>query len=90
MLKGEIENRLKINRFFEEREIWYLLYNMIRAGNKFERIKKKVGNMHPNSILINDDGQIKIISTCSIPGELDNFEAMVHSHQAQAFLGIYV
>jgi hypothetical protein len=35
VLKGEIENRLKINRFFEEREIWYLLYNMIRAGNKF-------------------------------------------------------
>jgi hypothetical protein len=45
--------------------------------------------MHPNSILINDDGQIKIISTCSIPGELDNFEAMVQNHQAQAFLGIY-
>jgi hypothetical protein len=35
VLKGEISNRLKINRFFEEREIWYLLYNMIRAGNKF-------------------------------------------------------
>jgi hypothetical protein len=41
---------------------------MIRAGKKFEGIKRKVGNMHPNNILINDDGQIKIISTVSIPG----------------------
>lgn len=49
---------------------------MIRAGNKFERIKKKIGNMHPNNILINDDGQIKIIATCSVPGEIDNFELM--------------
>jgi hypothetical protein len=73
VLKGEVENRFKINRYFEEREVWYLLYNMIRAGNKFERIKRKIGNMHPNNILINDDGQIKIIATCSIPGELDNF-----------------
>lgn len=59
---------------------------MVRAGNKFERIKKKVGNIHPNNILINDDGQIKIISTCSIPGECDNFEALTEDYQAQAFL----
>lgn len=62
---------------------------MIRAGNKFERIKKKIGNMHPNNILINDDGQIKIIATCSIPGEIDNFELMTENHEGLAFLGMF-
>lgn len=43
--------------------------------------------MHPNNILINDDGQIKIISTFSIPGELDNFQLITENHDALAFLG---
>jgi hypothetical protein len=46
---------------------------MIRAANKFQRIHKKVGNIHPDNILINDNGQIKIIACCSLPGELDNY-----------------
>jgi len=46
---------------------------MIRAGHKFEYRKQKIGNIHPNNILINESGQIKIISTCSLPGELNNY-----------------
>ncbi len=38
--------------------------------------------MHPNNILINEDGQIKIIATCSIPGELDNFNALTENVEA--------
>jgi hypothetical protein len=30
-------------------------------------MKKKVGNIHPNNILINDDGQIKIVCSSSLP-----------------------
>lgn len=45
-----------------------MLYNMIRAGNKFEMLRKKIGNVHPTNILINEHGQTKIISTCSFPG----------------------
>ncbi len=47
--------------------MWYLLYNIIRAGNKFEKIRKKIGNVNLNNVVINDDGQIKVISTCSLP-----------------------
>ena len=46
---------------------------MVRAGTKFEKSKKKIGDVHPFNILINDDGQIKLISRCSIPGENTNF-----------------
>lgn len=60
-------NRKKLGRFFNEAEMWYLLYSIIRAGNKFEKLKKKIGDVSPYNILINDDGQIKVLSTCSIP-----------------------
>lgn len=60
---------------------------MIRAGNKFERSRGKIGDVHPNNILINDDGQVKIISTCSLPNELTNFQKAVESKDVKVFLG---
>jgi len=77
VLKTEIQNRYKLRKDFLETEVWYLLYNIVRAGNKFELLKKKIGNIHPRNILINESGQIKIISSISLPGELNNYEALL-------------
>ena len=60
---------------------------MVRAANKFERIKSKIGDVHPANILINDDGQVKMISTCSLPNEQNNFEKAVEHKDAKVFLG---
>ena len=68
VLKTEVANRQRLRKDFLETEIWYLLYNIVRAGSKFEQHKKKIGNVHPINILINESGQIKIISTVSLPG----------------------
>jgi hypothetical protein len=35
VLKTEIENRSKLKKDFLETEVWYLLYNIVRAGQKF-------------------------------------------------------
>lgn len=67
--------------------MWYLLYNIVRAGFKFEKIKKKIGDVNPHNILINDDGQIKVLSTVSLPNELNNFEKIVEDRNAKVFLG---
>lgn len=48
--------------------MWYLLYSMVRAASKFEKNKSKIGDVHPFNVLINDDGQIKLLSVCSMPG----------------------
>ena len=69
--------------------MWYLLYNIVRAGYKFEKIKKKIGDVNPHNILINDDGQIKVLSTISLPNELDNFQKVVEDQKAKVYLGIY-
>lgn len=77
VLQTEIQNRFNLRKDFLETELWYLLYNMVRAGFKFEHLKRKIGNIHPNNILINESGQIKIISTCSFPGEVNNYEHLI-------------
>lgn len=68
--------------------MWYLLYNIVRAGNKFERLNQKIGDVNPHNVIINDDGQIKVISVCSIPNELNNFERIVEDKNAKVYLGI--
>lgn len=82
----EIENRKNINRFFLETELWYLLYTLIRAGSKFQKYHTKIGDVHPNSILINNDGLIKLISTCSFPGEDTNFDKFIENPQQKVYL----
>lgn len=59
---------------------------MVRAGTKFEKLQQKIGDVHPFNILINDDGQIKLISKYSIPGEKTNFEKAVEDKKAKVFL----
>ena len=40
---------------------------MVRAGSTFEKYHMKIGDIHPNNIVMNDDGLIKLISTCTSP-----------------------
>ena len=79
MLETEIANRNRLKKDFVETEVWYLLYNMVRAGQKFEDFKKKIGNVHPRNVLINESGQIKMISTCSLPGESNSYDRVLES-----------
>ena len=77
-------------KYFLEEEIWYLLYNLIRAGNKAEQIHKKIGDIHPKNILIDDNGQTKIFSTLSVPDQIDNFWKVVENRNTEVFLGTLI
>lgn len=50
---------------------------MIRAANKFEKMNKKIGDINPLNVVINDDGQIRLIGLCSLPEEVDNYQKIV-------------
>jgi hypothetical protein len=67
--------------------MWYLLYNIIRAANKFEKMNKKIGDVNPKNIVINENGQIKVISLCSLPDEIDNYQKVVEDMSSHVFLG---
>jgi hypothetical protein len=66
-----------MNQYFEETELWYLLYNLIEAGSIFEKKNRKMGDFHPNNCLLNENGQMKIIATCSLPDEVTNYDKII-------------
>lgn len=53
VLSNEIRNRERLDKPFLEIEIWYLLYNMIRAAKEFEKFNRKIGDIRPANIVIN-------------------------------------
>lgn len=57
--------------------MWYLLYNIVRAGKEYEKHDRKIGDVQPHNIVINEDGQTKIISVDSWPGQQSNYDKIV-------------
>ena len=53
MLREEVLNRYKIDQMYEEPEIWYLLYILINLGKHYEKLGHKIGDVHPNNIVLN-------------------------------------
>jgi len=39
-------------KYFEEAELWYLVYSMISAGNTFHSKNMKLGDIRPQNIFI--------------------------------------
>ena len=46
--------------------------------------------MRPANIIINEDGQIKVISNRTCPGQLSNFEKAIESKAEHVYLGIFI
>jgi hypothetical protein len=75
---------------FSEAELWYLLYNLLEAAFYLEPANKKIGDVHPSNIVINEKGRSKIVPTCFLPQILSNYEKVIESSIADSFLGTYV
>jgi hypothetical protein len=67
LFSEEIENRISMNKYFEEEELWYLLYSLVGCAKDFSKIDRKIGDIRPHSIFINEEGQIKIANAFSWP-----------------------
>ena len=77
MLDEEIENRRKEEKYFDEPELWYLLYDMVYSATVFKRMNKKVGDIRPANIFLNAEGQIKIANIFSWPNETTNYQKTI-------------
>ena len=74
LLSEEIYNRRGRSARFEETELWYLL--MILAGAQNEMRKNtngKVGDIRPQNVFLNSDGEAKVSCVLSWPREGTNF-----------------
>ncbi len=58
--------------------MWYLLYSLTGAVNEVSSISKRVGDIRPENVFINYDGQAKIGSIYSFPNEHTNYTKAIH------------
>lgn len=65
--------------------MWYLLYTIADVGRKFHSLGSKVGDIRPMNIFINDEGQFKLGTKYSWPGELDNYQKAFY-HREKTYL----
>ena len=49
------------------------MYTLLSAAFTYHRQSVKVGDIRPDNIFINEDGQVKVASVDSWPGELTNY-----------------
>jgi serine/threonine protein kinase len=61
-------------KLFEENELWYLVFTLLSASSTYHKQDRKVGDIRPDNIFINEDGQVKVASVDSWPGEKSNYE----------------
>jgi len=64
---------MRMQKHFEETELWYLLHCLVSSAKDFSKLEMKVGDIRPNNIFINEDGQIKVANVLSWPDERTNF-----------------
>lgn len=58
---------------FEETELWFLLFHLLKASSIFERKRLKSGDIRPKNILIDEKGEIGVLNVLSFPDELPNY-----------------
>jgi hypothetical protein len=75
-----------LNAPFEEKELQYLLFELLDMSKEFEKPGQKAGNIKPDNILINNDGEVIIICRYSYPGFVDGYAAALYDKEP-SFLG---
>ena len=87
VLSVEIANRAQLGKPLLEEEMWYILYSLMRAGSLYEKTDKKIGDVQPANIVINEEGNIKVVSVDAWPSRLDNYDSVCTNRSKLVFLG---
>lgn len=86
ILDSELVNRKYESRYYNEAELWYLLYNTLDSCKDFENMNLNVGDIRPKNILLNDVGKLKLISMYSWPGEMSGLEKVLTGTGEKCYL----
>lgn len=92
VLDSEIVNRRLSQKHFTEQELWYLLYNVLESCKSFEGAEgdaRKIGDIRPKNILLNDAGKVKLVNRWSWPGEQSGLEKMLSGSGEKCYLGTW-
>jgi hypothetical protein len=53
--------------------MWYLLFTLVSTAHDFSSINKKIGDVRPHNIFVNETGQIKLGNILSWPNTATNY-----------------
>lgn len=48
------------NKYFEEAELWYLIYSVVTAADCFHSHSNKLGDVRPQNVFISHSGQVQV------------------------------
>ena len=82
LFSEELDNRIRMGKHFDEEELWYLLYTLVTASRDFAVVGRKIGDVRPQNIFINEDGHIKAANCYSWPYERENFDKTAFEKQS--------
>lgn len=89
LLSDEVVNRHNIEgKFFEEVELWYLVYSIIQAAASFHSKGSKVGDIQPKNVFISPEGQVRVATQHTWPGEQANYFKTIFEKET-TYLCIY-
>jgi len=66
---------------FEEKELQYLLFELLDLAKEFEKVSQKAGNIKPDNILINNEGEVSIITRHSYPGFVEGYASALYDKE---------
>lgn len=73
VLAEEIALRRIEKAYFQEIELWYLLFAISSAAIEMKQLDSRLGNISPYYVLINEEKLVKVGNILSIPNEKDGF-----------------
>ncbi len=74
LLIEEIYNRKGLKGRFAETEIWFLLFSLIEGRKQAAAVGERLGDIRPDNIFLNEDGNIKVSNSLSWPLEVTNLQ----------------
>lgn len=63
------------------------MFSAAQALREFQRIGRRVGDVRPSNILLNEKGKIKLINRFSWPGEDTGFEKICEGRGEKCYIG---
>jgi serine/threonine protein kinase len=70
----QIEGRRESGKHFEEEELWYLLLTLAEAAEISHQLQTSLGDIKPSNVLLNKEGQIRVLTRLSKPAFTDSYD----------------
>jgi serine/threonine protein kinase len=66
-----------------------LLYNLLEASFLLEPLGRRIGDVHPSNIVLNEKGRLKIIPVGLLPNSKNGYQKIIEERISDVYLGTF-